>query len=72
MEAKKLARFDSERLSRDKSATLNILGWAEQFPESEVKLRNANGEKPGKEEVNFKNKNKLENVVRLCPFSFEV
>lgn len=55
MQAKKLAKFDFRKLSEDKASFLEVLDCTEQFPESEVQLRNINPEKPRKEEkVNLK------------------
>ena len=49
MQAKKLAKFDFRRLCKDKEFTLRILDCTENFPESEVQLRDVNAEKPKKE-----------------------
>lgn len=49
-EAKKLAKFDFTKLCGEKKGALKILDCAEQFPESEVQLRNTNVEKPREEE----------------------
>jgi hypothetical protein len=48
--AKKLANFDFKKLCGDKENALKILDCTEQFPESEVLLRNIKTEKPRKEE----------------------
>ena len=50
MQAKKLAKFDFRKLCTDKTHSLKVLNCTEQFPESEVQLRNINPEKPTKEE----------------------
>ena len=50
MQAKKLAKFDFKRLCGDKASVLKILDCTEQFPESDVQLRNIKAEKPRKEE----------------------
>lgn len=52
-QAKKLSEFDFKRLCRDKETALEVLDCSEQFPESEIQLKNVEGEKPDKEE-NFK------------------
>jgi len=50
MQAKKLANFDFKRLCGDKKDALKTLDCTEQFPESEVQLRNPHDEKPKEEE----------------------
>jgi hypothetical protein len=49
-QAKKIAKFDFKKLCVDKTNALKVLDCAERFPESEVRLRNINTEKPRKEE----------------------
>jgi hypothetical protein len=50
MQAKKLAKFDFKVVCRDKATSLKTLDCTEQFPESEIQLRNTNAEKSKKEE----------------------
>jgi hypothetical protein len=50
MQAKRLAKFDFKKLCGDKASVLKVLDCTEQFPESEVHLRNIKTEKPRKEE----------------------
>jgi hypothetical protein len=49
-QAKKLAGFDFKRLCKDKEIALGVLDCSEQFPESEIQLKNVDAEKPNKEE----------------------
>ena len=49
VQAKKLANFDFKRTCRDKANSLKTLDCTEQFPESEIQLRDINA-KPRKEE----------------------
>ncbi|MDH5746382.1 MAG: hypothetical protein OEZ21_05445 [Candidatus Bathyarchaeota archaeon] len=51
IQAKKLAKFDFKRLCGDKASVLKVLDCTEQFPESDVQLRNIKAEKPRKEET---------------------
>jgi hypothetical protein len=50
IQAKKLARFDFKRLCGDKASVLEVLDCTEQFPESEVQLRDIKAGKPTKDE----------------------
>lgn len=50
VEAKKLSDFDFRQLCKDKANALGVLDCTEQFPESEVQLRNVEMEKTKKEE----------------------
>ena len=50
VQAKKLAKFDFKKLCKDKAVVLDALDCTEQFPESEIQLRNIEIEKPKKEE----------------------
>ncbi len=52
-QAKKLVKFDFRRLCRDKSRSLKVLNCTEQFPESEMLLRNVGLEKRRKEEFSI-------------------
>jgi hypothetical protein len=49
-QAKKLSGFDFKKLCKDKATALSVLDCAEQFPESEIELRNIESDKPKKEE----------------------
>jgi hypothetical protein len=50
MQAKELAKFDFKKLCGDKANALKTLDCTEQFPESEVLLRDIKTQKPRKEE----------------------
>ncbi len=50
MSAKKLANFDFKIVCNDKAHSLKVLNCTEQFPESEVQLRNIDEQKRRKEE----------------------
>ena len=50
MQAKTLAKFDFKKLCKDKENFLKVLDCTEQFPESEVQLRDIRDEKAGKED----------------------
>jgi hypothetical protein len=50
VQAKKLSRFDFKKLCRDKATALSVLDCTEQFPESEIQLRNVEMDKPKNEE----------------------
>jgi hypothetical protein len=49
-QAKKLSGFDFNRLCKDKASALSVLDCTEQFPESQIELRNIETDKPKKEE----------------------
>jgi hypothetical protein len=48
IQAKKLANFDFKKLCKDKKSFFNVLDCTEQFPESEVQLRDVKDEKARK------------------------
>jgi len=50
IQAKRLAKFDFKRLCKDKKSFFKVLDCTEQFPESEVQLRDVKDEKTGKED----------------------
>jgi hypothetical protein len=50
IQAKRLAKFDFRRLCKDKKSYFRVLDCTEQFPESEVQLRDVKDEKTGKED----------------------
>lgn len=50
IQAKKLVKFDFKKLCKDKARVLGVLDCTEQFPESEIQLRNVEVEKPKEEE----------------------
>jgi hypothetical protein len=52
-EAKKLSGFNFERLCKDKEIAIGVLDCSEQFPESQIELKNVEAEKLNREE-NFK------------------
>jgi hypothetical protein len=49
-QAKKLAKFDFRKLCKDKAGVLDALDCTEQFPESEIQLRNIEIGEPKREE----------------------
>jgi hypothetical protein len=49
-QAKQLAKFDFRRLCMDKKSFFKVLDCSEQFPESEVQLRDVKDEEKGKED----------------------